>query len=138
MIHLKDSQSRVRVTVGKGIETGAEHDVLGHALRYGAGEFVLGIAAARRHECAEGAGKGMVFFGIGPERFGSFGANNAQSQRVVEHPGPVEKLMRGPTNRHPLRGPAEFALLHWRPLRAYAPVSRCAALHSSQGQTSRR
>ena len=60
MIHLEHPQARVRVAVGEGIESGAQDNVLHHAMRDGAGQFVLGIAAARRHEGAERAGESMV------------------------------------------------------------------------------
>src|ERR1035438_2247508 len=45
----------------------------------------------------------------------------------------VKKLVRGPANRHPTRGPAEFALLHRRPQDLTSPDLK---MRSARGSSS--
>ena len=112
VIHFEYPQAWVRIAIGKGIQSSAQHHVLRDTIPYRAGEFVLGVAAARRHERTECTGKRVVLSRIGSQLFLSFKADDAQSQRIVENPGLVQKLVRSPANRHPLRGFAECAFLH--------------------------
>src|SRR5258708_38422480 len=134
MIHLKRPQAGMRVAVGEGIESCAEHDVLPYALSDGARKFVLRIAAARRHESAKCARKGMALFGIGSEFVLGFGADNPQCQRIVKNCGLIKKLVSGATNRDPLCCPAEWSLLHQR---AHRPADcAVAAVESPRGQSS--
>src|SRR5713226_1823664 len=132
MIHLKHPQAGMRIAVGEGVESCAEHDVLPHALSERARQFVLRIAAASRDESTKCARKGMVLFGIGSKRFLSFGADNPQCQRIVKNCGLIEKLVSGATNRDSLCCPAECSLLHQRAPRPYDSIPSPAALHSAQ------
>src|ERR1700691_133877 len=49
MIHLKHTQPCMRIAISKRIKAGAEDHVLPHAVHDAACQFVLGIAATRRH-----------------------------------------------------------------------------------------
>ena len=132
----------MRIAVGEGIEPGAEDHILPHAVPNGLREFVLGIAAARRHERPERTGESMVLLWVRSQLFGSVCSYNPQRQWIVEHPGLVKKLVRGSSDRHPMRGSAEFTFFHAQNklsvARTYSSLPTRAALHSSHGQTSRR
>ena len=137
----------MRIAVGESIESGAQDNVLSDAMCDRAGEFVFGVAAARCHESTKGAGKRVVLFGVGSKLLRRFGADNQQSQRIVKNPGLVKKLVRGPANGDAVRSSAEFAFLHFSIRTAQRGKDdteklflyyRFAALHSLQGQTSRR
>ena len=51
VVHLKNAQIRIRITVSKSIEAGAENHTLLDAPLDRTGQLVLGIAAARGQEC---------------------------------------------------------------------------------------
>src|SRR6202047_824837 len=104
----------MRIAIGKSIEPRAEDDILSYTVSDRTGEFVFGVAAAGRHECAEGAGESVVLFRIGSKIVCSLGADDPQSERVVENFGLIQQLVRGPANRHPMRSLAEFAFLHFQ------------------------
>jgi len=112
MVDFEDSHAGMGVAVGEGIESGAEDNVLRDALGDGASEFVFGEAAAGGHEGAEGAGESVMLFGIGAEIICGFGADDAESERIVENFRVVEKLVRGAADGHSICGFAEFSWLH--------------------------
>src|ERR1700678_2686873 len=67
VVDLEYSQARIRITVGEGIESCTEDNILPYSVRDGVSKFILGVAAARRHESTEGTGKSVVLFGVGLE-----------------------------------------------------------------------
>jgi hypothetical protein len=132
---LKNAQARIRIAGRESVETGAENDVLRHALPDRLRQLIFGITAACRDKCPKGASDGTLsLFLTRAQFFGCFTPNDRQGQRIVQHSGMVKKLVRGAPNRNPMGCPAEFPFLQ-----PYYPVSAArTALHSSQGQTSRR
>src|ERR1039458_7996363 len=91
MIDFEDAQAGMRIAVGEGVESGAEDDVLPDAVGDGACELIFGEAAAGGHEGPEGAGKSMVLFRVGTEIVRRFGADDAESERIVKNFGLIER-----------------------------------------------
>ena len=85
MVDFEHTQAGMGIAIGEGIESGAEDNVLTHTVCDRAGEFVFGIAAARRHERAESAGEGVVLFGIGTKIVCGLRTDDPQGERVVEN-----------------------------------------------------
>jgi hypothetical protein len=104
----------MRIAIGKSIESRAEDNILSYTVSDGPREFVFGVAAAGRHECAKGAGESVVLFRIGSKIVCGRSADDPQSERIVENFGLIQQLVRGPANRHPMRSLAEFAFLHFQ------------------------
>jgi hypothetical protein len=114
VINFEHTQPRMRIAIGKSIESRAEDNILSYTVSDGPREFVFGVAAAGRHECAEGAGESVVLFRIGSKIVCGLSADDPQSERIVENFGLIQQLVRGPANRHPMRSLAEFAFLHFQ------------------------
>ena len=131
VIDLEYPQTRIRVTVGEGIKSGAEHNILIHSPGHSAGELVFSIAAARNHERPKSARERGVFFRTEAKLFGGLGADDGQREGINKDLGVIEKLVSGAAHGHPLGGSAEFTFLH-------PAVRYVFCLHSWQGQTSRR
>ncbi len=112
VVDFKHAQVGMRVAVGEGIESGAQDCVLYDSVLDGAGEFVLGEAAAGGHEGAKGAGEGVILFGIGAERCGGLGADDPQRQGSSRTLGSSRSWCAARRMRYSLRGSAEFAFLH--------------------------
>src|ERR1700722_3539464 len=104
----------MRVAIGKSIESGAEDNTLSYTVSECTPQFVFVVAAAGRHECAEGAGESVVLFRIGSKIVRGLSADDPQGERIVENLGLIQQLVRGPANRHPMRSLAEFAFLHFQ------------------------
>ena len=96
------------------IQARTENNILSYTPRKSACQFVLGKTAARHHECPKRAREGGMLFGIAAQLGRCLAANDAQSQRIVEHARLVQQLVRGPANRHSLCRLAEFSFLHVR------------------------
>jgi hypothetical protein len=108
-IDFEDADLRKRVAIGEGVEAGSEDHVLPDAAGHRLGEMILGVAAARGHEGAEVAAHGVdctLDVVLVP------GADQAQSDGVIEHRGRIGDLMGSATNGHAQRGSAWFAGLH--------------------------
>src|ERR1700722_2809808 len=104
----------MRVAIRERIQPRPEHYILSHSPRISRSQFVLSKAAARHHERTKGPREGRMLFRIAAQFRRGLAANDAQSQRIVEHARLIKKLMRGPANRYPLRRSAEFPFLHVR------------------------
>src|ERR1700722_6759907 len=102
MIDFEHTQPRMRIAIGKSIESRAEDNILSYPVRAGPREFVFGIAAAGRHECAEGAGESVMLFRIGSKIVCGLSADDPQSERIVENSGLIQQLGRGAADRHPI------------------------------------
>ena len=88
-VEFVDVKLGVGVTVGEGVEAGAEQDVLGDAALDGEGKGVFSVAAAGDEEGAEGDGVGFVEAGGGfAQLFGVVGAEDGDGDGVVEDEGP--------------------------------------------------
>ena len=111
MIELEDAQPVGRLEpIGEGVETGAQHQDLAHAVFDRMGRRVLGETAAHRDKKAQrpplrpfrGERDGAV--GVWPE--------DAKRERVGEHEAALEDLMRRPMSRRAKRGHACLSVLH--------------------------
>jgi hypothetical protein len=113
MVHFKHLQiSCMRVAAGKGIQSGAEDDVLRHALLDSLRQLVFSIPAPCRHKRTKGASHRVIaFFGTGAQFLGGFRSDNRHGQGIVEDFGLVKKLMGGASESNLVRGPAESSLL---------------------------
>jgi hypothetical protein len=112
MVDLEHSQPGMRIAVRESVESCAKDDELCYAVRNGACEFILGVAAARRHEGSKSARKSRMLLRIGAQRGGRFRSNDGEGERIVENARMIEKLVRSPANGHALRSFAELAFLH--------------------------
>jgi len=116
MVHLKDAQARVRIAMGKGVQPGAEHDILADSSRYRAAEHVLCKAAAGKQESTQSCGVGASLMCGHAARsalqFGGMGAENTNRYGIIEDQrrGVVELVRRAPQS-HSERRPGRESCL---------------------------
>ena len=111
MIELEHPQIVGRLkSIGEGVETGAQHQDLPHAVCDRRARRVLGETAAHRDKQAQ-ASPLRPFLG---ERDGALGVwpEDRERERVGEDEPPLEDLMRRPVTRRAKRGHARLSVLH--------------------------
>lgn len=115
MIDLEDAQAGVWIAAGKGIQTGAEQDVLADAALYGQGEGIFRIAAAADEKGAQAGGVGTVGAeGCALQFQGKGAAQDGYSERIVEDQRPIVKLMGGTAQSDAEGGAGWLSGLHGR------------------------
>lgn len=113
VVYLKDAKLCIRVSVGKGIESGAKQYVLFYSTLDRPSQVVFGITAACDEKCAKRDREGPV----GPQRsspqFLSVSrAEERNRNRIVKHHGRVVNLVSRATQGHTERGFRWDGLLH--------------------------
>ena len=113
MIKLEDAHLPGRLqSVSEGVETGAQHQDLPHAVRYRFARRILGEAAAHGDEQTQRP----PLRPLPGERDGAFGVwpEDRKRERIGEDEAPLEDLMRRPMSRRAKRGHARLSLSHGR------------------------
>lgn len=115
MIDLEDPEGgpRVRAAVHKRVETGAQNHLLRGAAADSSGELVLRETAPNGHEGSYRAGDGAALgAGVGRQLRRGLRADDRDSQRIVEHPGRIEKLVSRAPHRDAHRRAARAGFVH--------------------------
>lgn len=117
VIDFKNPQLAMGAAKGKGIETGAEHNVLRNTLGKSDFELIFGISAARREKRTQSAGpRILLLVKLLLQQQSGFRADHFQCKWIVMDARLIEELMSGASDGDTVGGPAELTLLHKFPI----------------------
>ncbi len=125
-----DALGRERIAIGEGIEPGAEHHDMPRAGAHGLGDPVLGQAAPRRDEGAQGGAAGRIGATdlVAGDRRTAIAADDGQRQRILEDQRPIQKLVRGPPDGRAIGGGARLSSITASAPSPHARPASCATM----------